>query len=162
MLSVLIVIPTITSKEIKPVNPKSSQPWIFTGRTDAETETPIFWPPDVKSKLIRKDLDAEKDWGRRKRGRQRMRWLGCHHWLNGHEFKQILGDSEGQGSLVCCSSWGQQESDMTEQLSNKALGPFCFSVNSLWLLLIFSVGFEYFFLSLLRALYILLKIIFYL
>ena len=55
--------------------------------------------------------------------------VGCYHRLNGHEFKQILGHSEGQGSLVCCSLWSHKELDMTEQLNNKALGPFCFSVN---------------------------------
>ena len=61
-------------KETKPVNPKGNQPWIFTGRTDAEAETPIFWPPDMKSQLIGKDSDSGKDCGKR-RGQQRMRWL---------------------------------------------------------------------------------------
>ena len=62
-------------KEIKSVNPKGNQPWIFIGRTDAQAEAPILWPPDVKSRLIRKDPDAGKDWGRRRRGWQRIRWL---------------------------------------------------------------------------------------
>ena len=62
-------------KEIKPVNPKGNQAWIFIGRTDAEAETPILWLSDVKNRLIGKDPDAGKDWGRRRRGRQRMRWL---------------------------------------------------------------------------------------
>ena len=62
-------------KEIKPVNPKGNQPWIFTGRTDAEAETPILWPPDLKNWLTRKDPDAGKDWRHEERGRQRMRWL---------------------------------------------------------------------------------------
>ena len=65
----------LDSKEIKPVNPKGKQPWIFFGRTDAETEATIVWPPDVKSRLIRKDLDAGKDWGREEKGWQRMKWL---------------------------------------------------------------------------------------
>ena len=65
---------TSHSKEIKPVNPKGNQPWIFIGRTDAEAEAPMFWPPDMKHWLIRKYLDAEKDWGREK-GKQKMRWL---------------------------------------------------------------------------------------
>ena len=65
----------LDSKEIKPVNPKGNQPWIFTVRTDAETEAPILWPPDVKSRLIEKDIDTVKDWGRRRRGWQKMRWL---------------------------------------------------------------------------------------
>ena len=62
-------------KEIKPVNPKGNQPWIFFGRTDAEAEAPILWLPDVKNWLIGEDLDAGKDWRQRRRGRQRMRWL---------------------------------------------------------------------------------------
>ena len=62
-------------KEIKPINPKGNHFWIFTGRTDAEAETPILWPPDGKNWLIGKDPDAGKDWGRRRRGQQRMRWL---------------------------------------------------------------------------------------
>ena len=62
-------------KEIKPVNPKGSQPWIFIGGTDAEAEAPILWPTNVKNWLIGKVSDAGKDWGRRRRGWQRMRWL---------------------------------------------------------------------------------------
>ena len=65
----------LDSREIKPVNPKGNQPWIFTGRTDTETEAPILWPPDAKSRLNGKDPDAGKDWRHRRRGRQRMRWL---------------------------------------------------------------------------------------
>ena len=62
-------------KEIQPVHPKGNHSWIFTGRTDAEAEAPIFWPPDAKNWLLRKDPDAGKDWSRRRRGWQRMRWL---------------------------------------------------------------------------------------
>jgi len=62
-------------KEIQPVNPKGDQSWVFIGRTDAEAETPVLWPPHVKSWLIGKDPDAGRDWGRRKRGWQRMKWL---------------------------------------------------------------------------------------
>ena len=64
-------------KEIKSVHPKRNQPWIFTGRTDAETEAPILWPPDAKSQIIGKDPDARKDWGQEEKGlgQQRMRWL---------------------------------------------------------------------------------------
>ena len=65
----------LDSKEIKPVNPKGNQPWIFIGRTDAETETPILWPPDAKSQLSRKYPDVGKDWDRRRRGQQRIIWL---------------------------------------------------------------------------------------
>ena len=65
----------LDSKEIKPVNPKGDQPWIFIGRTDAEAEAPILWPPDVKSPLTGKDPDAGKDWRQEEKGQQRMRWL---------------------------------------------------------------------------------------
>ena len=92
----------LDSKEIKPVNPKENQSWIFTGRTDAEAEAPIFWPPDVKSWLTGKDPDAGKDW-RQEKGMTEDEMVGWHHWLNGHEFEQTLEDSEGQGSLACCS-----------------------------------------------------------
>ena len=92
-------------KEIKPVNPKGNQPWIFTGRTDAEA--PTLWPSDVKSQLIRKDHDAAgKDWRLEEKGMTEDEMVGQHHWLNGHEFEQALGDDEGQGSLASCSPWG--------------------------------------------------------
>ena len=86
----------LDSKEIKPVNPKWNQPWIFIGRTDAEAETPILWPPDAKSQLIGKDPDAGKDWGQEK-GVTEDEIVG---WLKGHEVEQILGDSKGQWSLA--------------------------------------------------------------
>ena len=105
-------------KEIKPVNPKGDQPWILTGRTDAEAEAPILWPRIRKSQLIGKDPDAGKDWGQKEKGETEDEVVGCHHWLNGHEFEQTPGDAEGQGSLACCSPWGHEESDMTEQLNN--------------------------------------------
>ena len=73
-------------KEIHPVHPKGNQSWVFTGRTDVEAETPIFWPPDVKSWLISKDPDAEKDWGQKEKGMSEDEIAGWHHWLNGHEF----------------------------------------------------------------------------
>ena len=90
--------------EIKPVNPKGNQSWIFIGRTEAEA--PILSPPDVKSWLIRKDPEAGKDWRqeRRRRGWQ-DKMVGWNHQLKGYEFEQALGDSEGQGSLACCSIW---------------------------------------------------------
>ena len=102
----------LDSKEIKPVNPKENQPWIFIGKTDVEAETPILWPPDVKSQLIEKYSDAGQDWGQEEKGTTEDEMVGWHHWLNGYEFEQILGESEGQGSLVCCSPWGHKESDM--------------------------------------------------
>ena len=92
-------------RDIKPVDPKGNQPWIFIGRTDAKTETPIHWPSDVKSQLIGKHLDVCKDWGQKEKGTE-DEMTGWHHQLTGHEFEQTLRDSEGQGSLVCCSPWG--------------------------------------------------------
>ena len=102
----------LDSKEIKPVNPKENQPWIFIGRTDVEAETPILWPPDVKNQLIGKDPDTGKSWGQEEKGTTEDEMVGWHHWLNGYEFEQILVNSEGQGSLVCCSPWAHKESDM--------------------------------------------------
>ena len=105
-------------REIKPVNPNRNQSWIFIGRTDAEAEAPIVWPPDAKSWLIGKDPDAGKDWRWEEKRKTEDEVVGWHHRLNGHEFEQAPVDSEGQGSLVCCSPWGRKESDMTEQLNN--------------------------------------------
>ena len=104
------------SKEIKPVNPKGNQHWIFIGRTEAEA--PILWPPDVKSWLIWKGPDAGKDCGQEEKGTTENEMVGWHHWLNGHESEQALGDGEGQGGLTCCSPWGCKELDTTEQLNN--------------------------------------------
>ena len=91
-------------KEIKPVNSKGNQPWILTGRTDAEAEAPILWPPYSKSQLIGKDTDARKDWRQEDKGTIGYEMIGRHHQLNGHEFKQTQGDSEGQGSLASMGS----------------------------------------------------------
>ena len=93
----------LDSKEIKPVNPKGNKPWIYIGRTDAEAEAPIVWPPGAKSRLIEKDPNDEKDWVQEEKGTTEDEMVGWRHQLNGHEFEQFLGDSEGQGSLVCCS-----------------------------------------------------------
>ena len=106
----------LDSKEIKPVNSKGNQPWIFIGRTDAEA--PILWPPDAKSQLIGKDPDTGKDWGQEKGTTE----FGWHHWLNGHGFGWTPGVGDGQGSLACCSPWGCKESDTTEQLNWIELG----------------------------------------
>ena len=103
----------LDSKKIKPVNLKGNQPWIFIGRTDAEAETPILWPPDMKSWLTGKDPDAGKDRGQGEKWVTEDEVVGWHHQVNGHEFEQILGESEGQGSLASCSPWGCKESDMT-------------------------------------------------
>ena len=100
-------------KEIKAVSLKGNQSWIFIGRTDAEAESPILWPLDAKSQLTGKDLDARKVWGHKEKAVTEDEIVKWHHWLNGHEFEQTLRDSEGQGSLACCSPWGYKEMDMT-------------------------------------------------
>ena len=104
--------------KIKPVNPKGNQSWIVIGRTDAEAEALILWPPGDKNQLIRKDPDAGKEWRQEEKGTTKEEMLGWHHWLNGHKFEHALGDAEGQESLGCCSprgckepgtSWGTEE-----------------------------------------------------
>ena len=102
-------------KEIKPVNPKGNQSWVFTGRTDAEA--PILWPPDPKNWLIGKDPDAGKDWRQEEKGMTENEMVGWHHRLNGHEFEQAPGVGDRQGSLACCSPWGHKEADTTEWLN---------------------------------------------
>ena len=94
-------------KEIKPINLKGNQSWIFIGRTDAKAEIPIFWPPDAKSWLIGKDPDAGKDWRQEEKGTIEDEMVGWHHRLNGHEFESS-GVGDGQGSLLCCSPWGHR------------------------------------------------------
>ena len=103
-------------KEIKPVSSKENQVLIFIGRTDAEAEALIFWPPEPKNWLMWKDPDAGKDWRQEQKGTTEDEVVAWHHRLNRHEFEQALGDGDGQGSLVCFSPWGCKESDMTEQL----------------------------------------------
>ena len=101
-------------KEIKPVNPKGNQSWIFIGRTDAEA--PILWPPEAKNWLIGKDPDAGKD-RRQEKGMTEDEMVGWHHQLHGHRFGWTLGVGDGQWGLVCYSSWGHKESDRTERLN---------------------------------------------
>ena len=108
-------------KEIQPVHPKGNQSWVFIGRTDVEAESPILWPPDVKSWLIWKDPHPGKDWGQEEKGMKEDEMVGWHHGLNGHEFGWTLGVVDGQRGLVCCSSWGHKESDRTEWLNRTEL-----------------------------------------
>ena len=100
----------LNCKEIQPVHPEGNQPWIF---IDGEAEAPILWPPDAKSGLFGKDPDAGKDWGQEEKGATEDEMVGWYPRLNGREFEQTPGDSEGQGSLVCCSSRGCKELNMT-------------------------------------------------
>ena len=100
----------LDSKEVKPVNPKGNQPWIFIARTDTEAKAPILWPPDAKNWLsLGKDLNAGKDWGQEEKEATEDEMVEWHHQCNGREFELTLGDSEGQGSLACYSSWGHKE-----------------------------------------------------
>ena len=105
----------LDSKEIKPVNPKGKQPWIFIGRIDAKAETPILWPSDAKSQLTGKDTHAGKDWGLEEKGMTEDEMVGWHHWLDGRESEWTPGVGDGQGGLAWCNSWGCKELDMTEQ-----------------------------------------------
>ena len=104
-------------KEIQPVHPKEDQSWVFIGRTDAEAETPILWPPHEKSWLIWKDPDAGKDWGQEEKGTTEDEMVGWHHRLNGHGFGWTLAVGDGQGGLACCGSWAHKELDTVEQLN---------------------------------------------
>ena len=137
----------LDSKEIKPVNPKGNQLWIFTRRTDAEAKAPIFWPPDAKSLLFGKDPDAGKDWRQEEMGMTEDEMVGCHHWLKGHEFEQTPGDSEGQGRLLCCSSWGHSVGyDLVTEHHHHLLHlPPCSKVwhTKLWLIKVLAVSPSY-------------------
>ena len=104
-------------KEIQPVHPKGDQSWVFIGRTDAEAETPILWPPHEKSWLIGKDSYAQRDWGQEEKGTTEDEMAGWHHWLVAHEFGWTLRVGDGQGGLACCNSLGCKESDTTDRLN---------------------------------------------
>ena len=108
----------LDSKEIKPVNPKGNQSWIFIARTDAEAEAPILWPPDVKSWLLKTALMLGKIEGMRyeEKGTTEDEMVGWHHWLNGHEFEQTPGDSErGKPGVL---QFTRKELDMTQRLNS--------------------------------------------
>ena len=103
-------------KEIKRVNPKGNQSWIFIGRTDAEAEAPTLWPLDAKNWLTETDPDTGKDW-RQEKGTTEDEMVEWHHWLRGHEFEQAPRVSEGQESPACCSPWGCKKPHTTERLN---------------------------------------------
>ena len=104
-------------KEIQWVHPKGDQSWVFIGGTDSEAETPILWPPHVKSWLPGKDPDAGKDWGQEEKGTTEDEIVGWHHRLDGHGFEWTPGVGDEQGGLVCCGSRGHKELNMTEWLN---------------------------------------------
>ena len=109
---------SINWKEIKPVNPKGSQFWIFIGGTDLKLKLQYFGHLIQTANSLEKTLMLGKTERRRERGWQRMR---LHHWINGHEFEQALGDGKRQESLACCSPLGQRELNATQQLNNSSL-----------------------------------------
>ena len=98
--------------KIKSVNLKGNQPWTLFGRSDAEEETPIIWPPDTNSWLTGKDPDAGKDLRKKETGATEDDMVGWHHWFILNE------DGEGQRSLLCCNPWGREVSDATWQPNN--------------------------------------------
>ena len=108
-----VVLEKTLENPLEPVNLKGNQSWICIGRTDAEAETPILWPPDAKNWLIWKDPHAGNDWRREEKGTTEDEMVGWHHRLNGHESEQGLGVGDGQGSLACCSPRGHKESNTT-------------------------------------------------
>ena len=108
-------------KGIQPVHSKEGHSWVFIGRTDAEAETPILWPPDAKSWPIGKDPDAGKDWGQEEKGMTEDEMVEWHQWLIGHEFGWTPGVGDGQEGLACCSPWGCKESDTTELLNGREM-----------------------------------------
>ena len=119
-------------KELQQVNPRGNQSWIFIGRTDAEAETPILWPPDAKNWLIGKDSDAGKDWRQEKKGMTEDEMVGWHHQLDGHEFEQDSGVGDGQWSLACYSPWGCKELGMIEWLNWLNENYYCSSPHQKW------------------------------
>ena len=101
-------------RDIQPVHPKGNQSWIFIGRTDAEAETLILWPPDVKDWLIGTDPDAGKDLRQEEKEIREDEMVGWHHWLNGHEFEWTPGVGDGQGGLASCSPWGRKDTRLRD------------------------------------------------
>ena len=104
-------------KKIQAVHPKGDQSWVFFGRNDAKAETPVLWPPHMKSWLIGKDSDAGRDWGQEEKGMTEDEMAGWHHWLDGHEFEWTPGVGDGLGGLACCNSWCRKGLDTTEWLN---------------------------------------------
>ena len=136
---------SLGSKEIKSAHPKGNQSWIFIGRTDAEAEIPILWPPDVKNWLIGQDPDARKYW-RQEKGMTEDEMVGWHHWLDGHEFEQAPGVGDGQGSLVCCSPPGHKDLDTNERLNRTDIcpsNPYSLNTEFNWLYIYFIYSGRY-------------------
>ena len=112
----LLKVPWTARRSNQSILKEINTEWILIGKTDAEVETPIIWPPNAKNWLTGKDLEAGKDW-KHTRWQQRMRWLDGISQLDGREFEQAPGVADGQGGLACCSPWGRKGLDTTEQLN---------------------------------------------
>ena len=97
---------------LKEISPEYSLKWLM-----LKTEAPIFWPPDAKNLLIRKDPNDGKDWRQEEKGMTEDEIVGWYPWIDGHGFEQAPGVNDGQGCLACCSPWSHKESDMTERLN---------------------------------------------
>ena len=110
-------------KEIKPVNPKGNQSWIFIGAAGAEAETPILQPPDVKNWLTGKDPYAGEDWRQEEKGTTEDEMVRWHHQLNGHEFEQAPGVGDGQGGLVSMGLQRVGHDWVTEQNCEMKISP---------------------------------------
>ena len=129
----------LDGKEIQPVHPKGDQSWVFFGRTDAEAETPILWPPDAKNWLFGKDPDAGQDWGQEEKGTTEDEMVGWHHRLDGRESEQAPGVGDGQGSPACCSLWRHKEPDVTERLNwTEVYSRYLAFRHCFWLWVVFS------------------------
>ena len=125
-------------KEIQPVHSKGDQLWVFFVKNDAKAETPVLWPPHVKSWLTGKDSNAGRVWGQEEKGTTEDKTAGWHHQLNGREFEGTFGVCSVQGGLTCCKSWGHKDSDTTECLNwGELIKVFCFSL-PLWLALLWE------------------------
>ena len=113
----------LDSKEIIPVNPKGNQSWIFIGRTDAEAEALILWPPDAKNWLIGKDPDAGKDWRQEEKGMTEDKVIGWHHQLDGHQFEQapgvVMDDEAWRAAIHGVAKSQTWLSDFTDWLNDK-------------------------------------------
>ena len=105
---------SLDCKEIQPVHSEGDQSWDFFGRNDAKAETPVLWPPHVKSWLIGKDSDVGRDWGQKEKGTTEDEMAGWHHWLDGRESEWTPGVGDGQGGLACCDSWGRSQTWMSD------------------------------------------------
>ena len=102
---------------------KGNQSWLFIGRTDAEAETPILWPPEAKNWLTGKDPVTGKDWRQEKKWMTEDEMVGCHHRLDGQRFGWTPGVGDRQGGVECCGSWSHKELDTTERMNWAELNP---------------------------------------